>query len=390
MKKIYTGFFLAVFVVACSSPEKLLQRGDYDGLIDKSVKKLIKDPNSSEDAELLDKAYKLANERDLERIKYLTIENNPNSWDEILSRYSSLKYRQEKVRKVLPLKLRGRSVNYEYIDYDSQIVNAKRKAAEYFYDHGKALMANNNKESYRQANAELSRAATYSGGSFPDLDRLIEESRYKGISRVLISVINSTRIRLPEDFIDNLIAINTTGLNSEWVEYHFKPLDNETVFDYYLDVNLQIVDVSPERVTDSDRLVKKTVQDGFNYALDSRGNVMKDTAGNDIKIPKYKDLTCTVIERIQTKTVTLKGEVELISNNPKRAISKDPIMATTRFEHRSGRAIGDLEALDEETLKAVSVKPLPFPDDITMIYDTSEALKKSITDVIRARRMNIR
>ncbi|MFO7656856.1 MAG: hypothetical protein R6W78_07295 [Bacteroidales bacterium] len=390
MKIIYTGFILAVIIVACSSSEKLLQRGNYDGLIDKSVKKLIKDPGSSEDAELLDKAYKLANERDLERIKYLNIENNPNSWDEIMSHYSNLKYRQEKVRKVLPLKLRGRSVNYEYIDYDSQIVTAKRKAAEYYYDHGKALMANNNKESYRQANAELRRAATYSGGSFPDVDRLIEESRYLGISRVLISVINSSRIRFPEDFIGNLIAINTTGLSSEWVEFHFKPLDNETVFDYYVDVNLQIVDVSPERVTDADRLVKRTIQDGFNYALDNRGNVMKDTIGNDIKIPKYKELSCTVIERIQTKTVTLKGEVELISNSPKRVISKDPIMATTRFEHISGRAIGDIEALDEETRKAVAVKPVPFPDDLSMIYDTSEALKKSITDIIRTRRMNIR
>jgi len=390
MKHIYAGLLIAAVFVSCSSPEKLLQRGDYDGLIDKSVKKIIKDPNSQEDIELLDKAYKLANDRDLDRIKYLKLEGNPNSWDEVLMLYSRLKDRQTKVQKVLPLNLHGRTISYQYIDYDSQMVEAKRKAAEYFYSHGKALMENKTKDSYRQAYVELSKASGYSGGAFPDLDQMIDESRYMGMSRVLVSVINSTPLRLPEDFMENLLAINTYGLNSEWVEYHFKPLDQETVFDYYVDINLQIIDVSPELVDDNDRLVKRKVQDGFEYVLDSRGNVMKDTAGNDIKIPKYKELTCTVIEKIQTKSVTLKGEIEVISANPKRLISKDPISATTQFQHTSARAVGDIEALDEETKKAVSVEEIPFPDDISMIYDTSEGLKQAITDVIRNKRQYIR
>ena len=389
MKQIYAGLLIAAVFFSCSSPEKLLQRGNYDGLIDKSIKKIIKDPNSQEDIELLDKAYKLANDRDLDRVKYLKLEGNPNSWDEVLMLYSSLKARQSKVQKVLPLNLHGRTIAYQFIDYDAEMVEAKRKAAEYFYSHGKSLMENQTKDSYRQAYVELNKASGYSGGAFPDLDQMIDEARYMGMSRVLVSVINSTPLRLPEDFMENLLAINTYGLNSEWVEYHFKPLDQETVFDYYVDINLQIIDVSPEQVDENDRLVKRKVEDGFEYALDSRGNVMKDTAGNDIKIPKYKELSCTVIEKIQNKSVTLKGEVEVISANPKRLISKDPISATTQFEHTSARAVGDIEALDKETQKAVGVEEVPFPDDITMIYDTSEALKQAISDVIRNKRQYI-
>lgn len=389
MKYFYLSLLVTAVLFACSSPEKLLQRGNYDALIDKSIKKIIKDPNSQEDVELLDKSYKLANDRDQDRIKYLKLEGNPDSWDEILSLYSRLKDRQSKVRKVLPLNLRGRTITYNYIDYDAQIVEAKHKAAEYYYNHGKALMDNQTKESYRQAYDELNRAGDYSGGTFPDLDKMIDDARYLGISRVLVSVINSTPIQLPEDFMENLLAINTTGLNSQWVEYHFKPLDRETEFDYYIDINLQIIDVSPENVTEDDRLVKRKVEDGFNYALDSRGNVMKDSAGNDIKIPKYKELQCTVIEKVQDKSVTLKGEIEVMSSNPKRLISKDPVSATTQFQHKSARAVGDIEALDQETKNEVSVKEIPFPDDITMIYDTSEGLKKAITDVIRSKRQYI-
>ena len=390
MKQIYASLLIAAVFFSCSSPEKLLQKGNYDGLIDKSIKKIIKNPNSQEDIELLDKAYKLANDRDLDRIKYLKLEGNPNSWDEVLILYSRLKNRQSKVQKVLPLNLHGRTIAYEFIDYDAEMVEAKRKAAEYFYSHGKSLMENQTKESYRQAYVELNKASGYSGGAFPDLDQMIDESRYMGMSRVLVSVINSTPLRLPEDFMENLLAINTYGLNSEWVEYHFKPLDQETVFDYYVDINLQIIDVSPEQVDENDRLVKRKVEDGFEYALDSRGNVMKDTAGNDIKITKYKELSCTVIEKIQNKSVTLKGEIEVISANPKRLISKDPVSATTQFQHTSARAVGDIEALDKETQKAVGVEEIPFPDDIAMIYDTSEALKQAISDVIRNKRQYIR
>ena len=42
MKKIYLGFVLILLAYSCSSPEKLLMRGDYDGIIDKSIKKIIK------------------------------------------------------------------------------------------------------------------------------------------------------------------------------------------------------------------------------------------------------------------------------------------------------------------------------------------------------------
>ncbi len=76
--------FGLLLVMSCSSPEKLLQKGNYDALIEKSVKNLIKKPDSEEDANMLDKAYKLANDRDLERIKYLKMEGNPNTWDEML------------------------------------------------------------------------------------------------------------------------------------------------------------------------------------------------------------------------------------------------------------------------------------------------------------------
>src|SRR5665647_2880919 len=98
--KLRLGFpLLMIILIGCSSPEKLLQKGNYDAIVEKSVKNLIKNPTSEEDAVMLDKAYKLANNRDLERVKYLKMEGNPNTWDEMLSLYSNLKNRQTSVRR---------------------------------------------------------------------------------------------------------------------------------------------------------------------------------------------------------------------------------------------------------------------------------------------------
>jgi hypothetical protein len=389
--RIYTGFILsALLLSSCSSPKKLLQKGNYDAIIEKSVKSLIKNPNNEEDAIMLDKAFNLANERDLERVKYLKAEGNPNTWDEMLSIYSNLKNRQTSVKRVLPLQIEGRSVQYNFVDYDAEIVAAKRKAADYFNAHGRKLMENKTKESYRQAYYELVKAKNYSGDSYRDLDQIINEAKYLGMSRALISVVNRTIINLPQEFSDGLIAVNATQLNSEWVEYYTRKADENLRYDYYIDIILQAITVSPDLIKDIDLIEKKTIENGFEYVLDTRGNVMKDTAGNDIKIKKYKEIQCTVIESQQKKDCYITGEVEFVSTNPQSLLKKQPIAAGTNFEHVSARAIGDLNALSPEKKKLVDLEPIPFPDDIRMIIDCTEALKNSIHEAINYNRSIIR
>lgn len=390
MKRI-SGFVFSILILsACSSPEKLLQKGNYDGIIEKSVKNLIKKPESSEDAMMLDKAYKLANDRDQERIKYLKTENNPDTWDEMLSLYSNLKNRQASVRRVLPLHIGNQTIQYEYVDYDAEIVAAKRKAADYYNSHGRKLMQNNDKESFRQAYYELIRAKEYSGGSYYDLDQVISEAKYKGMSRVLVSVVNKTILNLPQEFTDGLVAVNARDLNSEWVEYYTRKMDDNIRYDYYIDIILQAINVSPDLAKDRDFIEKKTIENGFEYVLDVKGNVMKDTAGNDIKVKKYKDIQCTVIETRQMKDCNITGEIEFIAANPQSLIKKQPIAAGTHFEYVSARAVGDVNALTAETRKTIEAEPMPFPDDMQMILDCTEALKKSIHDAVNYNRGTLR
>ena len=89
-----------------------------------------------------------------------------------------------------------------------------------------------------------------------------------------------------------------------------------------------------------------------------------------------------MIESHQLKDCNIRGEIELTSVNPEALLKKQPIAAGTHFEHISARAIGDINALSAEKKQLVAIKPVPFPDDIRMIIDCTEALKRSIYEAI--------
>jgi hypothetical protein len=389
MKKLTYLLTLVVIFSSCSSSKKLMQKGNYDGAIGKSVKELRKNPDNAKQADILDRSYKIANERDNERIKFLKRENNPNNWDEVFILYSSLQNRQSLVRTVLPLNIDGRNINYPYVDYDAEIIAAKNKAADYFYQNAQQLIKLGTKEGYRQAYDELMKASKYTGGQYLDIDRMIEEAQLKGMSRALVLVNNMTHINLDPVFVEDLLEINTDGLESPWVEYHFKDLDEQTNYDYTIFINLESIMVSPDNVKESDKIYKKEIQDGFDYVLDARGNVMKDTAGNDIKVPKYKTLSCTVIETHQNKTVRIEGNAEFLSNNPRKLLKKEPIGAENVFDHKSARAVGDIEALDSAARELIKSEYIPFPNDMQMIFNTTQTLKPAIRDAIYRNRRYI-
>jgi hypothetical protein len=391
MKKLSSILISAMFLIGCASSTKQMQSGNYDAVINKSVKKLIKNPDNEKEAAEMDKAYTLANTRDLEKIKYLKMENNPNNYDEVMSRYNSLKRRQQSVRTVTPLTVEGKTYSYEYVDYDAEIINSKRKAADFFYGNGKELLNNAlEKQDYREAYYQLSKAEEYSGGSLPNIDEMIYNARMKGISRVIVEIVNQSPTKLPPQVEETLISFDTRGLeNNEWTEYHLKHVNNEIEYDYAVMVKLLSIMVSPDDTKDTDQIFNKKIDDGFDYVLDAGGNVMKDTAGNDIKLKKYKDITCTLIETRQFKSVEIRGEVEILSLIPERLIQKEPFGAQNQFEHFSARAIGDLGALTDEALKRTQQEKLPFPSDVDMVMMCTETIKPAIRNAIYANRQYI-
>ncbi len=382
MKKIIIFIVVTMLIAGCASSLKQLQRGNYDEAIKTAVKNLRIDSSDQEQIEVLDKAYLLGNQQDYDRIKFLKEEGSPFNWDEIFERFSKLKNRQALVSSVLPLQLGDQTIDYEYIDYDSEIIQAKRNAADYLWNHANELMEKGDKESYRQAYYEFKKAKEYSG-NINNINQLIEEAHWKGISRVFVSLENKTQLKLPNQFKKDLLSFGVTDFNSEWVEFHTTNPSNNIYFDYFTIVNLTKIEVSPEQAQQNDRMESKEIEDGWEYILDDNGNVVKDSEGNDIKVPKKSTISCTLIETHQYKAAKLEGDIELVQNKPRKVIRQIPIGAESVFEHISARAIGDVNALSDESKELLKNTSVPFPHDLDLIIDGAETLKKSIRDGLR-------
>ena len=384
-KNLLIVFAVSVMLSGCGSSKKQLERGNYDAAVGTAVKQLRKDPDDAKQIATLERSYNIANEQDLERVRFLKMEGKPQNYDEIYLTYKRLSDRQALVRTILPLSAGNRSVDFPYVDYLPEMIAAKRKSADFYYGHGIELMKNNLKDSYRQAFAEFVRAKEYVG-DYEGIDNKIADAKYLGMSRVFVALQNTTMLKFPQEFEEDLLSVDLQALNSEWVEYHTINLDKDVQYDYFINVNVRNITVSPDQTSQLDSVIKRDVEDGFSYQLDKKGNVMKDSLGNDIKTKKYKTLQCALISTLQTKSCRIDGDIEIIQANPNKLLKKDPIGAQSTFENVSARALGDIGALNASQMAKTKTRIVPFPSDIEMVLRCSESLKHAIRGSIQTNR----
>jgi hypothetical protein len=385
MKKIILCILSAlVLFSACNTSQKMLNTGNYDQAIDKSIKKIRKKRSNENQIMILQQAYQKANERDRQQISFLKSDGSPDNWDKIFGLYSTMNYRQEKIKPILPIEIpsKHQPATFEIVNYTQEIITAKQKAAEYFYVHATALLDKGDVYSARKAYDELNQVKIYYP-NYKDVDALMNKARALGTSYVLFKMQNKTGIPLPPNFEEDLTKISLTELNRDWLVYETQE-NKQKYYAYTILVNMKQIDVSPESVKENNYTESKQVADGYEYSLDAKGNVKKDSLGNDIKKPKFKTITCTVTETYQNKKAIIGGSLDYINNSTGQLIKTDPIASENFFEYSSGSAIGDLNALKPETKNKIGRKPVPFPSGFDMLYKAGQTLKGMVKDIIWA------
>ncbi len=347
--------------------------------VTKSVEKLRKKPTDEKTIAILKQSYENAKRQDLERVKYLRMENKPDSWDEVFKIFLRLKDRQSMVSTITPLNYSGGVLAFEYVDYDEEIIRAKEKAAEYYYKRGNDYLRSGSRFDARAAYADFQVVKQYYF-DYRGVDELISEARSKGMSYAAITVIDQTIFKIPASFKDKLIPDDLTPLKSDWVDV--RETDNMQGMDYKIEVVLKNINLSPKNENEKIYMKSKEVEDGWEYVLDSKGNVMKDSLGNDIKIKKYKTVTCTVKEHLQKREVSIEGFVNFRDLEKNTIIKQIPIGANNVFQNVYASANGDLSILDVTTKALLEKGPLPFPNDMEMIYMAGDALKESVKGAV--------
>lgn len=369
------------FLIGCNPAKSAYKKGNYHLATIKSVEKLRKKPNDEKTIAILKQSYENARRQDLDRIKYLRTENKPDSYNEIFQLFNKLKDRQSMVATITPLSYSQGTLSFEYVDYDEEIVRAKEKAAEYFFKRGNDYLRNGNRFDARLAYNDFQTVKSYYW-DYRGVDELINKARQEGMSYANIQVSDQTIYKLPKSFKDELIPADLNPIKSEWTE--IRKTDNTGGMDYQIEVIVKNIYLSPKNENEKVSMVSKEIEDGWEYVLDAKGNVMKDSVGNDIKIKKYKTVTCTIKEYLQKREVSIDGYISYRDLQSKSIIKQVPIGAKHTFQNIYATANGDLSILDKATKAILQNKPLPFPDDLNMIFMAGDVLKESIKGALQS------
>jgi tetratricopeptide (TPR) repeat protein len=393
MKTFFTRFHTApymlvllilVTIAACTSTHSLINTGNFDQAIARTVNKLRKNKNKPKQVLLLQEAYEKANRRDLDRIEFLKQEGAAGNAVEVFNLYTQIQQRQDKIKPLMPLYVEGSEVPFTFLNINRQLIAWKEEAATFLYDNAIRLLETGNKYQAREAYdqlVELKQMSPY----YRDVDQQLDRAYDMGMNWVLFNVVNRSPNIIPMEFVDQLYSLDFSRLNGKWFTLvtmqERRRMNND--FDHRIDIVLDIVEVGPEQVKEVRYEEKKEIEDGFVYQLDDNGNVMKDSAGNDIKIAKYKEITAQIVEMQQTKAATFRGRLQIYAEPGNSLLQNDPMSVNFLFNHFSATAVGNLDALKEETRKKLQSKPVPFPTDFQMIMDGSQEIQPAIQHFIR-------
>ncbi|MCB0588983.1 MAG: hypothetical protein KDD06_27090 [Phaeodactylibacter sp.] len=373
---------LAIFALSsCTSPQKLLESGNYDQAVYLAVKRLSGKKNKKDKYVLaLEEAFEKANERDMRLAERLKREGRPENWTKINDAYRRVRSRQERVAPLLPLiSKEGIKADFRFVRVDELEYESRQKAADYYYARAQSWMEDarsGDKLAARRAYEELDKIDQYFR-DYKDKAALKQSAHQLGTTHVLVRLENRSRSILPVGLEREIRRIGVRDLNSFWQVYYTEQAKGVD-FDYEVVMKVNHLEVGPNLVKEREFEEVKEIEDGFEYVLDDRGNVRKDTLGNDIKVPRKVLIRARVFETYQTKVASIDGRLEFYDLRTHDLIDSKPMATDAVFENYASTFRGDRRALSEDACRYLGNRPQPFPTDEALLLTAMEQLKPVI------------
>lgn len=378
--KVYCYFFIAFFIFSCQSLNKSFESGNYDNVITQFIKKK---KISDDDIALLEKSYKLALQHDKEKIISLKSINDGSRWEEIFDLYTKINNRQNNILRVLPVYYtNGTKADIEIFGLSAALEESRQNAAQNYYDQGLKLLNSGVKSSIRQSVDYFSASKKFYI-NYKDVNELIEEALTKGKNYVLLVVEKNPTLLVPPAFEQSILDNVKLTQNNDWVDINYK-LKQNVVYDYVVKLNLYDIVVSPDALKEIHTTEEKTVEDGWQYVLDAKGNVQKDSLGNDIKVPKYTKIYCQVKETRLNKTAQVYGDATIYEAQTKDYIKNKKCTGNATFNYSYFQINGNRNALSSATIQKLNNVPRNFPNTFDMVELAKTELIRCYQDFVSA------
>jgi len=379
---------LVIILSSCTNTKKLVEQGRYDEAVEYATDKLAgKRKKKEKYVTLLENAFDKATARDMKRIAKL--ERKDGNWDKIIDIYGVIRNRQEMVEPLLPLiGKKGYHANFKFVKVDELELAAMKKSANFHYNQGLDYLSDaegGSKIAARKAYDAFKCSEKYFE-NYKDVVSLKNKARQLGITHFVFEMKNNAQVLLPQEFEKTVLQMGVADLNTGWNRFHLtKP--NNVKADFKVVMSLNNIDVSPERIKEREYVDVREIEDGFEYVLDQNGNVLKDTLGNDVTIPRKVLIEARVLEVFQSKAAIVGGHLEYYNMNTNALMKTMPVSVEAVFENYASKFRGDRRALTDISKRRCDTRPLPFPTDEELLLDAADSLKPLVRRKISSSRL---
>ncbi|MDN5205583.1 hypothetical protein QQ008_29635 [Fulvivirgaceae bacterium BMA10] len=376
MSKFYITFLVilcGIMTFSCSSGKKQLERGDYYDAVIRSINRLRANPNQRKAQETLQDAYPLAVKWYLNRSKNMVSSNDPFKWKTVVTSYERLNHMYDEIQRS-PGALR---VVPNPSNYYSELVDARKNAAEESYNAGLVALELNTRESAKKAYYHFMDADRFAPG-YKEVNNKLAESKFIATLKVVVEQIPvpTRRYQLSAQFFQQNVEEFLHSFNpNEFVRY-YSPKEAESERLEYPDqiIRLQFDDfvVGETHVKETiETLVKENVKVG---ELEVKKDSVVDVYGDvKAKLTMFK------------KEVISEGVLNMIivDAQSKSILSSEKIGGQFVWFSQWGNFNGDERALTEEQLKICKQSEVPPPPPQDLFIEFTRPIFDQLSAKIR-------
>ncbi|CAH1000241.1 hypothetical protein LEM8419_01390 [Neolewinella maritima] len=373
---------LLVLAPGCTSVQTLVEFGNYEQAIEVAQRKLTgKQKKNPKYVAALEEAVNRANEADVNRADFM-VRSDATDWVRVHDLYDNIMRRQNALRPLLPLiDKNGRKANFRFVRVERLVADAAKQAAEQLYRQGAAQLSagrKGNKDAARAAYRSFGRIRPYDA-NYRDAFTLSREAEQLGQVYITLELVNESGAYLPRELADEVLRVRVSELDDQWRTFDTEPRSDRS-YDYRARIVLRDIRVSADQLSERSYVDERKITDGEEYVLDERGNVAKDSLGNDITQPRVVVVQAQVLEVLQQKSALVTGRVQLLDLHTGRLLDEDELSAEAVFEHYASTFRGDERALTSDSRRRIGSQPVPFPTNELLIFDALTLLKPQLTD----------
>jgi len=370
-----------IIIVSCSSPSKLLEKGQYDEALIKALKKIEKD-NKQEFIEVADTAFKRLHSHDMDQFNRLSRSENALKYERMHRVAERLHNRQLDVSRYMPIYDKyGQAAQFSFVDTESMLASTARGAAEFYYQRGldqlQIFNQTQDKVYARRAYDAFQDIYKYMR-QYKDAEQQADAALAAGRSYIFIDVQNNSGVFTGSYMSDRLRQALELPSNDLWTV--IDTYRKRATYDFNVQVALMQTEVSPDVYREfNDRYVEKVLE-GERFLRDENGGFVIDSSGNRVTVPNEVDVFAEVLKIEQFKEAIIQGEISILDNRKDRVVQRERITARSDWENISCTWQGDRRALPNNIPRIG--RPVDYPEDGYFVNDLITKLAPTIQDYI--------